>query len=151
MRYYRRCFASSWLSLRAIDMSASLLGLRRFFSTSWSSPVRSSSASFLCCSLARALDFVAFVCVSLPGAFVRVLRQLLCRRDASGRQPIALVASTIRNPSTYAAFEKQLVAHESPLHVVPLPSIEVPSLLDYRRDTHRICWISASPPEQLPL
>jgi len=86
----------------------------------------------------------------LARSFVRILRQLLRRKDSSGRHPIALVASTIRNPSTYAAFEKQLLAHETPLHTFPVPSIEVPSLLDYRRDTHRICWISASPFEQLP-
>jgi hypothetical protein len=86
----------------------------------------------------------------LARAFVRVLRQLLCRTDACGRRPIALVASTIRNPATYAAFEKLLGAHEAPLHVTPVPSIDVPSLLDYRRDTHRICWITATAPDQLP-
>ena len=50
----------------------------------------------------------------------------------------ACIASTVRNPPTYAFFEQQLSEH----HLTAQYVGDVPPLFDYNRSNIKICWVT---------
>lgn len=68
---------------------------------------------------------------------VRALVALLAKLLAAPNTR-ACIASTIRNPPTYAFFEQQLSEHHLDTSYVG----EVPPLFEYNRSNIKICWVT---------